>query len=185
MTNGGFRPVAGLLLVALVLIVGVTLIVLIQAQDSSSPTTVRVDLTIRQDPTTGLFAFSPASIHVPAGAMVQVVVTNFDLAHHSVAPVFCNVTGTTGGMMEEMGGGMGSMMGQNLRGLSENSVSHTFTMESGGYDVNVPIPPAAASGSPSVTEFSFQSHGLSEASWSCESTSGTGPMPMMGSFESS
>jgi len=176
----------GLAIAAGVLVVVVGAFGMLLATPTPAATnSVQVDLTIAQDPVTGSYAFSPSVLHVPAGAMIELRITNYDPSIHSVDPVYCNVSGTSNGVMEEMGFGMGSMMGHMMRGLAAGAVSHTFTMMSNGWDLNVPIPPAVSAQTPSITEVSFQTHGPGAASWMCEGTMNGAASPMMGTFETS
>ena len=50
------------------------------------------------------------------------------------------------------------------------NISQTFTMMTGGYDLNVPIPPAASSQNPSVVVFSFETVGQGVTTWSSMTT---------------
>jgi hypothetical protein len=144
---------------------------------------VQVELTIVQNATSGAYQFSPQTIRVPAGALVEMRITNYDPMNHSVEPIYCDVTGTTDGMMDAWGGGMGSMMSQRMRGLPPGAIGHTFSIQGPGYDLNVPIPPASSSGAPSVVTFSFVSHG--STAWSCMAEMSSVLGKMMGSFDTS
>jgi hypothetical protein len=167
----------------------VVVVVVLAPPPSARATTETVEFVIAKDPSTGLYAVSPNSTHVPANSIVNVMVVNYDPVNHTVPVGFCNVTGTLNGTMMWSwmhGGMMGSGYGPGpgmMRNLTPAMVSHTFTIGGDGYGVNVPIPVAHSATDPSVVNFSFAVHGAGELPWMCEGASSAGTMgPMMGAF---
>jgi hypothetical protein len=154
---------------------------------STTGRAISVTLTIAQAPSTGVYAYSAVSILVPRDSIVEFTVLNFDPTTHRVDPRYCNVTGTGDGMMG-MGMGLHRMSSQRVGALAAGSVSHTFTMVGGGYDLNVPLPPALSPSQPSIVEFTLRIEGPGMMIWTCE-VSGMGsptgmPGTMMGGFTS-
>lgn len=186
-TTGAIVAVSTTLIV--LALVATYFLVLAPPTSPASPSTDTVQFVIAKDPTSGLFAITPNATHLPANSVVRVSILNFDPENHSVPGADCAVAGTLNGTMMwswmrggMMGGGYG--MGPQMRyNLSAAEVSHTFTLRSSGYDLNVPIPVAHSASDPSVVNFSFAVHGAAELPWSCE---GAGMEPamngMMGSF---
>ncbi len=131
---------------------------------------VRIALTIERNATSGLYEYSPATVHVPAGALVEFTITNYDPANHSVASTYCRVNGTFGGSMAYMmgAGGMGPGMMRSVGSLPPGAVSHTFTINQGTAELNIPIPPAAGPTAPSVVTFTWRTPGPGELAWECE-----------------
>lgn len=158
-----------------VLIASATLVVLAL---ESSPTSANesVHLTIAAN-SAGVYDYSPSSVQVPAGSLVQFTVVNYDPMNHSASWHWCNVTGTVGGMMQGYGGWMGpgmmggrGMMGGSgaLHSLSPSAVSHTFTLVGSGLNVNVPIPAARSPSEPATIVFSVQMPMAGTFTWTCE-----------------
>ena len=156
--------------VAVVLLAAVAMVVLTPAPNHPGTTAQKVQVAIVAG-ASGEYTFTPPSLHALPEAGLQITSLNDDLQNHSTAWTYCNVTGTMDGMMDSgypgmMGGGMGmTLMGS----LAANHVSHTFTIVGHGYNVNIPIPPAASNGQPSTTTFLIQMHGTDTLTWTCES----------------
>jgi hypothetical protein len=156
--------------VALVLAAGT---VVILSATSSHPAPATLALTIEFNPATWYLTFTPSSFQAPANTVIQFTITNYDPTTRDVPAGLCNVSGTVGASMLELLPGSASGAQFAVFGLSPSDVSHTFTMLTDGYSLNIPIPPAAASDEPSVVVFSFETVGPGVATWSMEaSTSG-------------
>lgn len=154
-------------LVSLALVVGLAAVVVYEVTARPTPP-VQIQLTIGTDDFTGYLSFSPTTFDIPTGAVVHFQITNYDTQTHPVNPVFCNVSGTTDGLMHAQTWSGQSMVNLIASHVSPTLVSHTFTMISGGYEINVPLPPALSANQPSVTTFTFASHGAGVTAWTCE-----------------
>jgi hypothetical protein len=154
---------------AFALVVAAGTVVVLTAT-SAPPARVSLDLTIHYDPSTWYVTFSPSTFEAPAHTVIQFTITNYDPTSHDVAVSFCNVSGTVGLTMGEQMQGSGATM--TVGRLSPSDVSETFTMISDGYDLNIPIPPAASAHSPSVIIFSFETLGSGVTTWASEATNG-------------
>jgi len=158
---------------------------------STGPATTPVVLTIFQDPSTGLYSYSMQSLRAAPGTIAEFTIRNFDPTPHGVDPSFASVRGTIGGAMQVQpgspsgGNGMGS---RSVTSMPWFGVSHTFTILAGGYDLNVPIPPALSPTAPSTVTFSLKVMGPGMVQWTCECPDGgsDGDLPggMSGSFTS-
>ncbi len=174
------------LAVALGASVGAALVAGVIGPATPAGSTVKVALVIGWNATAGAYGFNSASLHVPAGAAVDITITNYDPETHSVSGPYCWVNGTIGGMMGyRMGfGAMGMGMMHEVHYLGPSNISHTFTISQGGYGLNVPIPPAGGPADPAVVEFTFPARGPGEVVWMCEAMAGEtafgGPGSMMG-----
>jgi hypothetical protein len=152
---------------AVALVVAAGTVVVLTAT-SAPPVAVHLALTIEFNPTSWYLTFTPTSFQAPANSIIQFTITNYDPTTHGVVPAFCNVTGTVNASMAEVEQLGGSSVKLILHALAADQVSHTFTMISGGYDLNVPIPAALSSQSPSVVVFSFQTLGSGVSTWTSE-----------------
>ena len=174
------------IVVALVVAVAVggALLIAPLLQPVGGGSTTKLALVIAWNSSSGSYGYSPSSIQVPAGATVEMTITNFDPVSHSVAPEYCRVNGTLDGMMwYGMGPSMMGSIGQHHAGsLPSNSVSHTFTVSGPGFHLNVPIPPAAGSSDPAVVSVTFHAPIAGTLSWTCEAMGPGEPGGMMGNF---
>jgi hypothetical protein len=153
--------------VALVLAAG-TIVIL--SATSAHPAPASLALTIEFNPATWYLTFTPSTFQAPANTVIQFTITNYDPTTRDVPTGLCNVTGTVGGSMVEIFPGSGPSSKTTVLGLSPSDVSHTFTMLSDGYSLNIPIPPALASDEPSVVQFSLETVGPGVAMWSMEAS---------------
>ncbi len=115
-----------------------------------------------------LYELQPSSIDVPANTLVHFTIYNYDPVAHPVPWWSVDVNGTMDDMMIYMGsGGMGGMGGQMTSSLSPSDISHTFTVQSHGYFLNVPIPVALNNATPSMVKFSVLTGASGEFGWNC------------------
>lgn len=121
---------------------------------------------------------SSANITLPANTLIEVVIMNFDQGNATLEnPQFANVTGTVNGTMTfynnnamnatEGQSGIVLQGQQTVSSLSENYISHTFTVPSMG--LNIPV----AAESTEVAYFMTGAPGT--YTWLCESLCGSGP----------
>ncbi len=106
----------------------------------------------------------PADFQVPANTDVTVTVRNYDTGTAPVAAPYATVTGTVGGGEQ--------ISGQTITSMDAKQVSHTITVPKLG--LNIPIPPATASG-PSVVVFTFHTPETAGTyTWQCMVPCGSG-----------
>jgi hypothetical protein len=115
--------------------------------------------------TPGQFSISPIWMAGPAGSILTLTIINNDPVNHSPPANFSYVRGTAGGGIVWTEGG--SDPSQEAGGIPMDAISHTFTMIGGGYNLNVPIPIAANSNSPSSITFSIQLLSADQLTWEC------------------
>jgi len=160
---------------------------LVLSVTSAPATRASLTLTIEFNPSTWYVTVTPSTLQAPAGTIVQVTITNYDPSSHPVAASYCNVSGTVGKTMQETYPASATGSGAAVFWLSASQLSHTFTMMSDGYDINIPIPVALSAQSPAVVAFSFEALQAGVTPWSSESV-GVGPHgssgDMTGLFES-
>jgi hypothetical protein len=180
-----FSLFAGIIVVVVVLAEGVPLLFPsnrtaegspLAAVSSSGPTATRA-LTIAYDPATGGFSYDTVHIAVPLGVRVIFTITNYDPGTAVLpAPTDASVVGTYGGTMVIESGSWNDTVG----GLPAGQVSHTFSMTSPYYILNVPIPKAESAGTPSVVTFSEVFNTPGTFQWGCTVLCGDGPMNSAG-----
>ncbi len=143
-------------------------------QVSGGNPTVYRNLSIALDPATGTFGYSTTQLSVPTGATVVFTITNHDPMIATLPTASdAQVVGTVGGTMQLTTGGVVSMLTQ----VSTSDVSHTFSISSGAYHLNVPIPPASPEGTPTVVSFSVTFPISGTFNWGCAVL--CGPSDMM------
>jgi hypothetical protein len=114
--------------------------------------------------------FLPADFTVPANAIVDVEIRDFDDGPATVPAGYNKVIGTIGGTMKVIKALNGPVDQQPSTTVSEvpaNQVAHTLTFADNGFKLNVPIPPL------STVEFSFQAPAAGTYSWQCYAACGT------------
>jgi plastocyanin len=153
-----FNLVAGVA-ATLVVVVGIASLVfapggaVMPRTNGTGPTnpTVYRNLTIFYNPTVRDYVYSTSELNVPTGTQVVFSITNYDpSASRLPSPMYDQVIGTRNGDMT-VSTAAGSVITSSLP-LSE--VSHTFTVWSGSYHLNVPIPAAGGAASPVRVTFS-------------------------------
>ena len=123
-------------------------------------------LTIGFDFATGLDRYLPANFTVPTHTPVLVTITNYDNASNPVPAAFATVKGSVGNVetMRAASQTEGMVMGA----IPANEVAHTFTMDSGGYAVNVPIPAASSLSNPMIVTFHIYFNITGTFGWHCQ-----------------
>ncbi len=162
------HPVEAALFIAALLIFAGTIYVATRPGTGSS-SSERVALSIFPN-AWGDYVYNSTFLRAHVGSVVEFTITNFDPQSHPTVGPYDNVSGTRNGMMWWTGGmmGGGNRGGQELNGLTPDEISHTFTIQMGGYELNVPIPPAANGSGPSVITFTVQMFGASDLTWQCD-----------------
>ncbi len=153
--------------VAVVIASGTGLVLSVTAAPHSS---ISLTLTIQFNPSDWYVTVTPTSFQAAAHSLVQFTIINYDPTTHLVAPNFCNVTGSVGGTMHETLQGTSSTGQATVFWVTPQDISHTFTMISDGYAINIPIPAASPSGQPSVLTFSFETLATGVSTWTSEAT---------------
>jgi hypothetical protein len=122
-------------------------------------------LTIGFDFATGLDRYFPANFTVPTHTSVLVTITNYDNASNPVPTAVASVQGTVGNVetMQAASSAVGMVMGA----VPAGDVAHTFTMDSGGYAINVPIPAANSLADPMVVTFHAYFNITGTFDWHC------------------
>ena len=119
-------------------------------------------------------AFSPTNFTVHAGALVTVIITNYDNESHPTPPLAQMVSGTIGGTASYQFSL--ASRGVSLTQLGATDISHTFSMDFGSWWINVPIPPASTSSNPSVVSFTMSLSTVGTYAWYCDAMCGDLPM---------
>ncbi len=147
------------------------------ATGSSLPTVER-NLTIQWDPSASSYVYSSAHLSVPLNTHVVFVITNYDpeAASYIPSPSDARVSGTNGATMTVLRDGASSVATE----VPFAQVSHTFTISSGIYDVNVPIPVASSSTDPVQVSFSVDFTTPGTFDWGCVILCGTQDMTAPG-----
>jgi hypothetical protein len=153
--------------VAVVIASGTGLVLSVTSAPRSS---ISLTLTIEFNPSDWYVSISPNSFQAAGHSLVQFSIVKYDPTTHLVAANFCNVTGTVGDIMHETLQGTSSTGQATVFWVAPQSISHTFTMESNGYTINVPIPAASPSGAPSVVTFSFETLTTGVSTWASEAS---------------
>ncbi len=137
-------------------------------------------LAITWDPATSGYEYSVTSLQVPLGAVVEFVITSSDTSTVPYFPAASDaiVSGTVGGVATVTADGVTSALHQ----VASNDLSHTFTIASGAYQVNVPIPAAPAPGDPVTVRFSVLFATPGSFAWGCVIPCGTDDMTQMGAM---
>lgn len=120
-------------------------------------------LTISFDPYTGADKYFPANFSVPADVPVTITITNYDNGTNPVPSSFAQVLGTVGGTMSVTNA---TASGAVVASIPVDQVAHTFTLVSGPYDLNVPVP-AAQGQTPSSVTFTVDFTTSGQFTWHC------------------
>ncbi len=120
-------------------------------------------LTIGFDPYTGLDQYFPANFTVPANVPVTITITNYDNGTNVVPAAFSQVLGTVGGTETLTNA---TLSGVAVSAVPVADIAHTFTLISGPYDLNVPVPSAVGT-SPTVVTFTVVFTSAGQYVWHC------------------
>ncbi len=120
-------------------------------------------LAIAYDPYTGLDKYFPANFSVPANVPVVITITNYDNGTNAVPAAFTQVLGTVDGT-EAVTNATAS--GVPVTSVPVGQVAHTFTLITGPYTINVPIP-AAQGTTPTVVTFTVVFTSAGQFQWHC------------------
>ncbi len=122
-------------------------------------------LTVGFDFATGLDRYLPANFTVPTHTPVLVTITSYDNASNFVSNASAQVFGTVGNVetMRSASDSQGMVMGA----IPANRVAHTFTMSTGPYSINVPIPSATSLGNPMIVTFTAYFNVTGSFGWHC------------------
>ncbi len=107
---------------------------------SRAPTPATIYLTISTLPS-GADQYMPANFSVPSGVPVTFVISSYDNGVNNVSTTLSTVAGTVGGTESILGGAPGTPQGS-VASVPLGDTSHTFSVLSGGINLNAVIPPA-------------------------------------------
>ena len=122
-------------------------------------------LTVGFDFATGLDKYFPANFTVPTHTPVLVTITNYDNASNPVPDSVAAVKGTVGNV--ETIRAASQTEGMVMVAIPPGQISHTFTMDSGGYAINVPIPVANSLADPMTVTFQAYFNITGTFDWHC------------------
>jgi hypothetical protein len=137
-----------------------------------------VYLTISTLPS-GADQYMPANFTVPSNATVTFVISSYDNGVNNLTPSAAMVSGTLNGTESITGGAAGTPQGP-VRSLGAGDTAHTFSLLSGGLDVNAVIPPAATPSDAVQVTFSVVFHTHGTFTWMCLAPCDAGSMQAPG-----
>ncbi len=161
--RAGAIVVVGLVLLVLGVLAGGILGHLSAPTVVSKSDTDHLYLAIAYDPYTGLDKYFPANFSVPANVPVVITITNYDNGTNAVPAAFTQVLGTVDGT-ETVTNATAS--GVPVTSVPVGQVAHTFTLITGPYTINVPIP-AAQGTTPTVVTFTVVFTSAGQFQWHC------------------
>ncbi len=132
------------------------------------------------DSTHGIDSVLPLNLTVPAGTWITFYLSNYDTVAVGAPVSDAGLQGAFLGHVELLGAGAGGATPYS--GLAPSAVSHTFTMLSGPYDFNVPLPAAASVDAPATVVFTLAFDTTGTFAWYCAAfcddggLGGSGPM---------
>lgn len=129
----------------------------------NSSGTEHLYLSIAYDPYTGLDQYFPANFSVPVNVPVIITITNYDNGTNLVPAAFDAVQGTVGGTETVTTAAASNVP---VTSVPADQVAHTFTLITGPYDLNVPIP-AAQDTTPTVVSFTVVFTSTGQFVWHC------------------
>lgn len=132
---------------------------------ATTPPSVTRALTIAWSPSQSSYSYASASLQVPVGSVVHFVITSYDPDPVATLPVGTDalVQGTAGGTVSVTQDGATATLDR----VSPNALAHTFTISSGVYHLNVPIPAASSASDPVVVTFSATFGVAGAFAWGC------------------
>ena len=122
-------------------------------------------LTIGFDFATGLDIYLPANFTVPSHVPVLVTITNYDNASNPVTGDSARVQGTLGNV--ESVRAASETTGMEMSAVPGDQVAHTFTLDTGGYAMNVPVPAANRLTDPMIVTFRAYFNVTGSFVWHC------------------
>lgn len=161
-TQGGSVVAVGVLFL-LIGLIGGAMMARTGSSPAATPGTARVYLSVAYNPYTGLDEYFPANFTVPANVPVIITITNYDNGTNTVPADYATVRGTVGGTETVTDA---TAADKTVTSVPTTEVAHTFTIMSGGMNVNVPIP-AAQGTTPTVVTFSLQFSLAGLINWHC------------------
>ncbi len=144
----------------------------------SGPGTAYLYLTIGFDFATGLDRYLPANFTVPAHTLVVVTITNYDNASNPVTGEMARVRGTLGNIETMRAASEAS--GMDMAAIPADQVAHTFTLDTGGYALNVPIPRANTLADPMIVTFRAYFNITGAVEWHCNAPCDPASMDTLG-----
>ncbi len=120
-------------------------------------------LTIAFSPYTGLDEYFPANFTVAENIPVTITITNYDNGTNAVPAAFSQVVGTVGGT-ETVTNATASEVA--VSSVPVTQIAHTFTLVTGPYNINVPVPAAQAT-TPTVVTFTVIFTSAGQFEWHC------------------
>ncbi len=135
-------------------------------------------LTIGFDFATGLDRYLPANFSVPAHTLVLVTITNYDNASNPVSRDVATVAGTLGNL--ETMRASSDPQGMDMTAVPPSQVAHTFTLDTGGYAMNVPIPAANSLSDPMIVTFHAYFNTTGAFVWHCSAPCDSASMAALG-----
>ncbi len=152
---------------------------LASGHSAAGPTVDRA-LTIAYDPAKATYSYSTTNLQIPLGSTVRFTITSYDPSPVGSVPdaSALQVSGTVGGTITVQEAGSTMV----VHDLAPASVAHTFTMSSGYYHLNVPIPAAPSADSPVVVSFTVTFPDPGSFAWGCVLPCGPDDMTEMGTM---
>lgn len=133
-------------------------------------------LTIAYNPYTGLDQYFPANFSVPANVPVVITITNYDNGTNLVPVAYAKVLGTVDGT-ETVTNATASDV--SVTSVPTTGIAHTFTLITGPYAVNIPIP-AAQDQTPTVVTFTAVFATPGQFVWHCMAPCDSSAMDTLG-----
>lgn len=162
-TSGGSVVAVGVLFLLIGVVGGAMLARTNSVPAAGTTSSAHVYLSVAYNPYTGLDEYFPANFTVPANVPVVITITNYDNGTNTVASDYATVRGTVGGMETVTDV---TAADKTFTSVPATEVAHTFTIMSGGLDINVPIP-AAQGTTPTVVTFTLQFTQAGLLTWHC------------------
>ncbi len=122
-------------------------------------------MTVAFNPGSGHDEYFPANFTVPAHVLVAVTIANYDNGTNVVPGVDGLVKGTLGGTETIVNASYPD--GEIVPGVNGTEISHTFTVATGGYDLNIPVPPAPSLSVPTLVTFETYFNVTGSFVWHC------------------
>ena len=146
------------------------------SQGSNAP--AYLYLTVAFNPVNGMDEYFPANFSVPAHTLVHFVITNYDNGVNLVPTQYSQDLGVVGGVSTWDNSSMAAPV--TAGSVPLNEISHTFTLESGGYMLNVPVPAATDAAHPTTLSFSAYFNTTGTFNWQCMAPCDEGSMATPG-----
>ncbi len=144
----------------------------------SGPDLAYLYLTVGFDFATGLDRYLPANFTVPSHVLVVVTIANYDNASNPVDDLTAHVQGTLGNL--ETMHLASEATGMDMTAVPRDQVAHTFTLDTGGYAMNVPIPVAQSLADPMIVTFRAYFNITGSFVWHCSAPCDSASMASLG-----